>query len=262
MPDEDHIRVLAERLVDDSGVSVPTNVGMLASLRGIVGIEQADLPVAGMLSPEDGHLIVRVRSSDSNGRQRFSALHETVHTFCPGFGETQFRCNPNSSQNHVEHLCDYGASELLLPRRYFAPDLAEAGFEMGAVAELADRYQASVECTAIRAVDLWRDRNPAAVLVFKVQLKPSERDQEGAAPRLRLAWAHRTGAWPFLPAYKSVSNDSPFARALDGELVETTEPLSDLVADAEDRYVISARAVGNERVVALVRRLPIAAAAA
>jgi hypothetical protein len=204
-----------------------------------------------MLSSVDGRLVVRVKETDSYPRQRFSVLHEAIHTFCPGFFETQFRCNPNRSRSRLEALCDIGASELLLPRRHFVPDLVAGALDFDHIADLGDHYGASLEATAIRAVDLWP--GSASLLVFRRQTKPSEAGQSDAEPKLRLAWAHVSGPWPFLPRYKSVSNNSPFSRALIGEIVNEASTLVDLTSDGDTQFHVSAQGIGADRVLALVR---------
>lgn len=249
--DEERIRQLSERLLDEAEVTPPVNVELLASLRGIVDIGVADQPWAGMLSSSDGRLVVRVKESDSYPRQRFSVLHEAIHTFCPGFLETQFRCNPSRSGTRLEALCDIGASELLLPRRHFAPELMAGALDFDHVSDLADRYEASLEATAIRAVDLWP--GAASLLVLRRQTKPSEAGNRDADPKLRLAWSHVSGDWPYLPRYKSVSDGSPFGRALNGEVVNEASTLVDLTSDADTHFHISAQAVGPDRILALVR---------
>jgi Zn-dependent peptidase ImmA (M78 family) len=249
--DEERIRRLSERLLDEADVRPPVSVEILASLRGIVDIEIADQPWAGMLSSVDSRLVVCVKETDSYPRQRFSILHEAIHTFCPGFFDPQFRCNPSRSGSRLEALCDLGASELLMPRRHFTPDLAAGALDFDHVADLADRYQASLEAAAIRAVDLWH--GDASLLVFRRQTKPSEAGQPDAQPKLRLAWSHVSGPWPYLPRHRSVSDGSPFNRALIGEVVDEESSLVDLTSDAGTPFHVSARAVGSDRVLALVR---------
>jgi hypothetical protein len=250
--DDAIVRQLSEALLDEAGLAPPIDVRVLASLRGIAEIEIADQPWAGLLRSEAGRLVVRLRGEDGHLRQRFTVLHEAVHTYLPGFAEApQHRCDPNGKRDRKEELCDLGASELLLPRRHFEPDLANLGFDMDAVAELADRYQASLEATAIRAVDL--TAGSALFLVLRVGHKPADARNPDAEPRLRHVYGHGRGPWPFVPRYKSVSVESPFGRALDGELIEGRFSLNELVAGPDVPVRLSARAFGAERVLALIQ---------
>ncbi len=248
--DETHIRRLAERLLDEAQVVPPVDVELLASMRGIASVGEVDQPWAGMLAHQDGRFLVNVRAGDSPERKRFTVLHEVIHTCCPGFLEPQFRCNPSESKTAVEALCDHGASELLLPRRYFAPELADLGLTVESVLELAPRYLASVEATAIRAVDVWP--GDAALLVFRHQTKPSEAGTPEAEPKLRLDYAHTSGPWPFVRRHKSVSDGSPFADAAWGELVGRRTDLGELTGDHDTLFDISARLIGD-RVLAVAR---------
>jgi IrrE N-terminal-like domain len=256
--DEVHIRELAERLLDEGAVKPPVDVELLASLRGIVDVAAVNQPWAGMLATRNGRFLVSVRADDSYERQRFTILHEAIHTYCPGFLEAQFRCNPNESEGRVEALCDHGASELLLPRRFFGPELTDLGLTIDTLIELAPRYVASVEATGIRAVDLWQ--GPASLLVFRNRHKPSDAGTEDAEPKLRLDWSHTSGRWPYLRRYKSVSDGSPFADAMLGEVVERVSNLAELTGDADRLYQVSARAMGRDRVLALVHPMTQAAA--
>jgi hypothetical protein len=252
LADTDVVRRLCERLLDEAAVEPPIPVELIASLRGIRDILECDQPWAGMLAPENGSLVVRVRASDGWRRQRFTILHEAGHTLLPGFAEAaQFRCN--GSKTRTEELSDLAASELLLPRRYFKPDLVEAGFSLDAVEALSEIYDASIEATALRTVDLCDE--PALMLSFSRRHKPSERAREETCePKLRLDWAHGSGPWPYARRHKSVEDDSVFARAEIGELITEHGDLGDLVAEDLPRLEIHARRYGsNGRVLALVR---------
>jgi hypothetical protein len=172
----------------------------------------------------------------------------------PGFSETpQFRCDERKTPSEV--LCDIAASELLLPKRFFSPDLEAGGLALDCIEELASLYEASVEATALRAVDLWPE--PAALLVFRERHKPSEKGHEHAFdPKLRLQYAHTAGPWPFLMRHKSVSDRSPYARALAGEFVAEIGHLGEVASSDRGEVEIHARRYGADggRVLALVRQ--------
>lgn len=252
LPDTIVIRRLCESLLADAEAEPPIPVERVASLRGIADIGQREQPWSGVLEPRGRSFVVWVRRGDGYERQRFTICHESGHTFFTGFAEApQFRCNGERSL--LEERCDVAASELLLPYRFFSSDLAEAGFDLEAVQELAEKYEASIESTALRAVDLWRE--PAALLVFRERHKPIERGREAhCEPKLRLDYAHTQGAWPYFRRYKSVEPDTPFGRALGGELVSEVRDLGDLMREAIGPVEIHARRYGTRaRVLALVR---------
>lgn len=246
---------LCEELLDQAATRPPVNVGVLASLRGIVDIRAADQPYAGMLTQRGGKLVVRVRASDGLGRRRFSVLHEAIHTVLPGFTEApQYRCG-DQARSRIEQLCDLGAAELLLPRRFFVRDLARASSGLKGVEELADVYEASIEATALRAVSL--AASPAMLAVFSLRHKPSERGREAIVePRLRLDYATSRGEWPYMRRHKSVSADSSFMRAFNGEFVDGVADLDEIAAGDAGPVRVTARRYGNSgRVLALVRAL-------
>lgn len=252
LSDEDVVRRLCEDLLNEVDVQPPVNATLLASLRGIARVEQRLQPWAGVLAADSSGLVVGVRATDGIARQRFTILHEAGHTLLPGFAESrQYRCNGPKSRD--EELCDIAASELLLPRRFFAADLLDAQPGLQGVEELASRYQASLEATALRAVDL--DADPAMLVVFRVSHKPSERGREDECEaKLRLSWSHPKGQWPYMPKDKSAGEGSPFMRAHEGELVDEVGTLDDLARCDCGPVMISARRYGVDgRVLALVR---------
>jgi hypothetical protein len=252
LSDEDIVRRLCQDLLDEADVRPPVNVKLLASMRGIARVEERLQPWAGVLAPERGRLVVGVRATDGMERQRFTVLHEAGHTLLPGFAEArQYRCDGPKTRD--EQLCDIAASELLLPRRFFVPDLRAARPGLDGVEELAPVYEASIEATALRAVDLAAE--PAMLVVLRMAHKPAERGREDQCdPKLRLAWAHGQGNWPYMLKHKSVDGDSPFLRAYNGEVVEEVTELGELAGADHARVQISARRYGNDgRVLALVR---------
>lgn len=251
LSDEEIVRRLCADLLDDSAVAPPVNVELLASMRGIARVEQRRQPWAGVLAPAPGGLVVGVRALDGLARQRFTVLHEAGHTLLPGFADTrQYRCS--GPKTREEQLCDIAASELLLPRRFFLSDLRQAAPGLEGIESLADSYGASIEATALRAVDLHQDE--AMLLVFRVAHKPSERGREDEhEPKLRMSWSHGRGGWPYMRQHKSVSAGSPIRRAHEGELVDEVGTLGELVGGEPGPVMISARRYGSGgRVLALL----------
>lgn len=253
LTDVEIVQALCDRLLEAAEERPPVDVELLASMRGVTRVEQHEQPFAGMIRADGAGLVVHVRSADDWRRQRFTILHEAGHTFLPGFAEApQFRCEPPTRKTRTEALCDVAASELLLPRRYFEPDLANAAFGLDAVEQLGDAYEASVEATALRTADLWPE--PTMLLVFRMGHKPSERGRESECePRLRLAYAHSSGEWPFMRRDKSVESSAPFSRAFEGEIVDEVGELGPIAAQDAGPVEISARRYGYGRVLAFVR---------
>lgn len=252
LPEQLVIRGLCEALLCDAEAEPPVPVERIASLRGIARIDERDQPYAGLLTPRGNNFAVSVRTSDSYERQRFTVCHETGHTLFAGFSQRQFRCG--GKKNPLEQRCDLAATEMLLPYRFFVDDLAAGEFGLATVETLANHYEASIEATALRAVDLGPE--PALFMVFRLCHKPRERGREhDCEPKLRLAYAYARGDWPYLRRHKSVTNESAFARAYNGEVVAEVGELEDLTATAAGRVEIHARRYGRDgRVLALARR--------
>lgn len=262
--DERHVRALAQDLVSDLGLQPPINFDIVASYQGVDRIEVTRIPWAGCLLSEADRLVIKLRAGDSHGRRRFTAPHEITHTFFPGFEyQLQYRCTPHSktsSDSVVEWLCDVGASELLFPTKFFAPDVASSEFGFGAVEGLAGVYDASFEATARAYVSHAPDE--MLLLILEHSLKPSQFEDPTAAPKLRVQSFHPGGCWPFIRIYKSVSPDSPFGRALNGEVIDERTDIRDVAAEILEGVHMTAKVYpyrdeeGREhrRVMALIRR--------
>ncbi len=266
VPDADLVVALAQRAVADLGMPPPVSPVLMASMRGVSRVEEADMPWAGCLMADDGELVIRLRASDVPGRKRFTAFHEIMHTFMPGFAVVpQYRCDPQypdddqepSSKPAVEELCDLGAAEMLLPRAEFLTDMAGSAPTISLASTLAIRYEASLEAAARRVVDL--HHRPAMLIVLEVAPKPSAPREE---PRLRVQLVHANGGWPFIPRHKSVPEDSPLARPLAGEPVNGTctldgiadGPLQDVHVGAVFAPYTDRTGVEHARVVAMISR--------
>jgi hypothetical protein len=257
--DADHLIVWADDVVTELDLEPPIDPALVASYLGIPRVETVDLDVAGCLVRDDAALTIKVRRSDARPRRRFTICHECSHTFFPGFRrEPQYRCDPGHlvtpTNRPLEQLCDLGASELLLPRQHFAQDLADMAFGLQGVIELANRYEASLEATARRAVML--ATRPTMLVVLEEINKP--RDSIGAPPRLRVRWSCASGAFPFVRRYKSVAAHSPFGRALHGEIVNEITDIDEICTERLQDARISARLCPygpnrRRRVLALIR---------
>ncbi len=251
LTDEQVVEAIGRQVLDDADASPPVDVEVLASVCGIAKVEHRLQIPAGMLFERDGRLVASIRASDGLERGRFTVLHEGGHTFQPGYRRAiQHRCF--GQKTHEEYLCDIAAAEMLLPREFFAVDLAEVGFDLAGVGLLAPAYLASIQATALRLVAL--SHEPVALLVFKLTHKPRERGRESACPpKLRLQWSSATGPWPFIPKDKSIDVRSVIGRAWEGEVVNELAVIDEVFKDALGPVNVDARRYGDS-VLALVRR--------
>ena len=249
----------ADAVVDELALSPPIDPGVVASYLDVAQIEEADLDVAGCLICDSGYITIKVRASDGEGRQRFTIFHECVHTFFRGFElQPRYRCAPSDAPEEaddLEAMCDQGASALLLPREHLSADLREADFGIETLMSVSDTYRASLEASGHRMVDL--APYPTLFVVLEVDLKPSERGDPRAEPKLRVRTARGRGTWPYVPRHKSVSINSPLGRAMQGEVVREHTILNEITREPVPEVEVSARVVpynGRARVLALYRR--------
>jgi hypothetical protein len=216
--DLDHVVALAAGTIDELALNPPIDLDIVASYFGVSRVVLDDIPWAGCLIVNDDVVEIRLRQSDGAARRRFSGFHEVTHTFMPGYRLVpQYRCDPQpsrSARDEVEVLCDAGASEFLLPKRWFVGDLVAGDFGIELLEELADFYDASLEATAHRIVDHW----PEEVAFFSLELRNKPRDLPGAAPALRVNTMRGRGLFPWVPTHKSVNLGS-LATLADGEII-------------------------------------------
>jgi Zn-dependent peptidase ImmA (M78 family) len=273
-PEELIVR-LCEELLRESDACVPVDVRMLASFRGISRITPLDQSEAGCIYCADQQLIVQIRGSDSPERQRFTICHEILHTFFPGFREerrsrTDRLVGSYDRSQLEEYLCDIGAAELLLPRQSFLAALPVEP-QIDDIIELAALFDASLEATAIRMVNLAPIR--LAVVVLESAWKPAEErelirraDQpslaglEPAPPskKLRVRWAYGP-RMTTIPKHKSVSEATPLAKVLETGSADYRGPtgLVDGILQVSARHLPYHRdGEAVDRVLALLRPVP------
>jgi hypothetical protein len=237
------IQRVAARVIEDLDERPPISLEVVASYRDIVSVRLEPLPFAGSLTPETSGLVMRLNSRDPRGRRRFSGFHEVGHTFQPGYlQQTLFRCNPQpsnpSSSANPEQLADVAAAELLLPRRHFESDLSRAERGWDGVIGLAENYEASLQATALRAVQL--SDSPMLLVTLEPGFRKSERASLGAEPKLRVTSSVSNGNFPYIPRNKSAAEGGALLRALEGEIVEDTTSLLEFDIPT-DRLRVSAR---------------------
>lgn len=251
----------ADAIIVELGLKPPIDTKVVASYLDVSRIAETELEVAGCLICNGSDVTIHVRASDGLPRQRFTIFHECTHTFFHGFEqEPQYRCTPSAKpgrNSDLEALCDQGASSLLLPERYLRDHLVEADFGIATLMDVAETYQASLEASGHRIVDL--APYPTLFVVLEVANKPSERYDLHAEPKLRVRTARGSHGWPYVLKHKSVSVDSPLERALQGEVVHERTTLDELTTEPVPNVEVSARLMphnGRMRVVALYRRSP------
>jgi hypothetical protein len=253
LTDQQVMRRLCVELLEKAEIlETPVPVEILASLRGIVSIEEAEQPYAGMLQQGAEGFEVRVRRGDGQARQRFTVCHEAGHTLLPGFHEArQFRCE--GPRDWLEKMCDVAGAELLLPKHMFEPLLVGSSLNLERTEGLARRFKASIEASARRSVAL--NRRPAMLIVLNERHKPTEKGREAELPaKLRVDYSVARGRWPFVPRHKSAAEEG-LSRALEGEIIDEFGSIDELLSEPVGRVQISAKRYGaTGRVLALIER--------
>jgi hypothetical protein len=130
---------------------------------------------------------------------------------------------------------------------------------MATAQELADKYEASLEATAHRAIDL-ADR-PGLMVVLREMHKPADRSDPAARPKLRVAYSYGVGNWPFIPRWKSAADSGPLGRASQGEAVDEVADLSELTGRIDREAHVTAKSYPfhdehgslHQRVIAIYR---------
>ena len=116
-----------------------------------------------------------------------------------------------------------------MPHEPFDRDLATLGVSLGSVRELTARYAASGEAVLIRIAQ--SSNKPCAIVFLSEKLKPVQeraaQTQEfdlglpAVAPKLRVDYVRPTESFStFIPAHKSVPDDSVAYRCLQGHDIE------------------------------------------
>lgn len=223
-------KLVTDLLEEAEQKEVPINLPLVASCRYIVEIRAESIPGPAMLLPTPQGAKILVNSSDSPGRQNFSAAHEICHTFFPSAAQASGAdcfIGHFSISLEEEYLCDIGASSLLLPQYLVSAKVKSQGCSLDGIICLADEFAASIEATAIA----WAQTAPwpCAVVFFEEKLKPSELKRRNQRvfpgmedllpqPELRISHACTTSNFPFfLPKDKSVSRNGPIYRCINDE---------------------------------------------
>jgi len=105
----------------------------------------------------DGKRFIRVNANDKPERRRFSICHELAHIILElpsEHGASPWWSYSKRSPNEI--ICDVFAAELLLPYTLFKPLVDKAQIGFAAVAELAERFEASLTTTGSRFASLVR----------------------------------------------------------------------------------------------------------
>jgi hypothetical protein len=201
----------------------------LASLFGIK-CKEVDHEIDGegrILLCRTKKLQIEYRKGRLPERQRFTIFHEFAHTLFPDYCEflpqhQSSQKNPPNPINKFEHLCDVGASEMLMPLDDFTDDFQKLkwlGFE--SVHKLRERYQASIDATIYRLVDL------VTSVGFTAVFFTDQRGTNHGYGPLWVKYSSRNGLFKsFIPAGVTPPSNSVVTQCYRNNL-ETTVPVKE-----------------------------------
>ncbi len=161
MQDERAVISRAIEFIRDAGIeSVPVAVEKyLEKVEAVCKYcDDMDREESGQTTRIQGHDCIFINATHSVERQRFTILHELAHIVL-GI-KSNHTGHPTGNQfgsyqgrPQEEVLCDLFAAECLLPRSFFQQDVLESAVTLSDLQMLAEKYQASLTCTASRFVD-------------------------------------------------------------------------------------------------------------
>lgn len=141
----------------------PYDPKLIAEKLGVAVHEKELSGVEGYLDTSEGRYIAVISSTAKETRRRFTLAHELCHFLLMRRAEDgkpvrliRFRSNgslPGLHHDPVEEsLCDYFASELLMPSDEISKLLAGREIDPTSIYEIAEHYQVSVQAAAIQIV--------------------------------------------------------------------------------------------------------------
>jgi Zn-dependent peptidase ImmA (M78 family) len=152
--------VRARKFVRDCGInSIPVDLEkfVTAANAEIRKSSRLGAGAAGNTMYVGGKHLIFVNGSDSLERQRFTVLHEIAHIVLELPSKHEASSDADAMFNYArrppeEIICDTFAAECLLPHEFLRQDLKDAVAGFAFVDGIAQRYEASLSCTASRIV--------------------------------------------------------------------------------------------------------------
>ena len=230
------IRASAGVILDDAEIiGAPVDLDRVGSYLGVLVVHRVPMRESGRLTPVGGEYKIELNRAETRGRQRFTHAHEISHILIPTYAETpslrtDMRTGQYARNDEEEHLCDVGATELLMPDRLFYGRARSETPGIEGILSLADAFQVSLEAAALRAIDAgaWT----CALVVWEEMLKPSEvrqvvqseQQMSGRRPRLpvpklRIRYARVSPdlGSHFFPSGKSCCDGSLVSQCMDSD---------------------------------------------
>ena len=143
---------------------LPIDPYVLAKMRGIRDVIDADIESDGYILLRKSGYIVHLNKLHTIERKRFTLAHEIGHTFFLDLS------HDSSSENEInleksdfinadadteeEQLCNVVAAEILMPRKQFVAMIGPLGIGAQSIIDLANAFRTSIRATARRLIAL------------------------------------------------------------------------------------------------------------
>lgn len=207
-------REIVASAIQDGWEGPPFSPFILASLLGVkIRRVTHDIGSEARIYGTRHEVIIEYREElSSPERLPFTICHELVHTVFPDCYERIRRSGgdvESAAEKEFELLCDVGASELLFPLESFSNDISGRRVTLADLRELRETYQASIEATTKRCLDL-TDHQMAAVFF-------SDTNQLGNKLSVRYYWKSRSFRH-FIPPGSIPPSKSVVCSVFNGEI--------------------------------------------
>ncbi|MGH8659891.1 MAG: ImmA/IrrE family metallo-endopeptidase [Gammaproteobacteria bacterium] len=161
-----HPVIAMERAIDAAfpdldRMQPPIDLRKLGERRGIKVVERPIDADGLIFRAEDEGYVVVLNTRAQEERRRFTLAHEIAHTFffdaegCRGYETTASRGEVRREVDpEEEHLCDYGAAKILMPKGLIAPLLDTFGPSAHFVVQVARTFKVSMRASARHLVKI------------------------------------------------------------------------------------------------------------
>lgn len=151
-------------------------------------------------SHSNGQTTIWVLKDSIASRKRLNIFHECGHEILPWHDDVDYFCSEADLSPETRKLIEKEAfacgTELLMPYEFFYEDIQSLGIGISAIEQLGNRYEASLEATAIRYAGL---HTGACAVVIMEPLKNQDGDgipRTTAIPQLGLEFCTTTVEQP------------------------------------------------------------------
>lgn len=153
-------RRLLQSFATTRGLHQAPNLELICSSIGLAVVKQP-LVVDALLQPASNGYIAILNSTNSLAKQRFSLAHEIGHLelfkrtgLHQAFGHIDIKQRTDVDSREVEELCDYFASELLMPTEFWQDLIDDEGLSLTTLQKLRAISDVSFTRAARRLTDI------------------------------------------------------------------------------------------------------------